>query len=127
MSFGKRLKLLREENNILQSKLAKDLNISRQSISNYEKEARFPNDESLLSKFAEYFDVSIDYLMGTTNIRKYPIYTNNKSKLKEATTTYSSNKNVALEELFKEVDSLTYKKIQALTESIRLFKQSNLL
>ena len=61
-----RLKELRTARKISQLKLAIDLNMNQNSISryeNYEREA----DYKTLIKFADYFDVSIDYLLGRKN------------------------------------------------------------
>ena len=68
-SFGSRLRKLREENEITQTGLAKIFNISPPSISQYEKDIRTP-DYELLIKFADYFDVSTDYLLGRTDTRE---------------------------------------------------------
>ena len=65
---GIRLKKLREEKGLKQSDLAKIFNISPSSIGMYETDKREPDDELKL-KFAEYFNVSIDYLMGNTDNR----------------------------------------------------------
>lgn len=66
---GSRLKELREEKGLNQNDLAKIFNISPSSIGMYETDKREPDDD-LKIKFAEYFNVSIDYLMGTTDIRE---------------------------------------------------------
>ena len=58
-----RLKSLRKERNISQLKLALDLNMNQNSISRYENCEREADYETLI-KFADYFDVSIDYLLG---------------------------------------------------------------
>ena len=58
-----RLKKLRKEKNISQLKLALDLNMNQNSISRYENMER-EADYNTLIKFADYFDVSIDYLLG---------------------------------------------------------------
>jgi len=65
----KNLRLLREEKGISQQKLADMLNISQQAIFKYEKTANEP-DISTLIKLSEIFDVSVDYLIGNTEIRK---------------------------------------------------------
>lgn len=64
--FAQRLIQLREDNNITQQTLADDLEITRQSLSLYEKADRTINID-LLYKIAKYFDVSADYLLGLTN------------------------------------------------------------
>ncbi|MBO4941469.1 MAG: helix-turn-helix transcriptional regulator [Clostridia bacterium] len=61
-----RLKELRKSRKISQLKLALDLNMNQNSISRYENGAR-EADYSTLIKFADYFDVSIDYLLGRTD------------------------------------------------------------
>lgn len=58
-----RLKELREAKHYTQSKIAQDLGISRQSYSNYEIGKREP-DLATLKKMAEYFNISVDYLVG---------------------------------------------------------------
>ena len=61
-----RLKELRKSRNISQLKLAIDLNMNQNSISRYENLEREADYETLV-KFADYFDVSLDYLFGRTD------------------------------------------------------------
>lgn len=61
-----RLKELRKQRNISQLKLALDLNMNQNSISRYENMEREADYETLI-KFADYFDISIDYLLGRTD------------------------------------------------------------
>ena len=65
-----RLKFLRNEKGENLEKIAKYLNVSIQTISNYENEKRDMTPETII-KLAEYFDVSTDYLLGKTDIRNY--------------------------------------------------------
>lgn len=65
--FAQRLVYLREQKGISQQELADNLNITRQSLSLYEKAERTINIE-LLAKIADFFNVSTDYLMGRTDI-----------------------------------------------------------
>ena len=65
-----RLKKLRKMKNISQLKLALDLNMNQNSISRYENGEREADYETLV-KFADYFDVSLDYLLGRTNHLEY--------------------------------------------------------
>ncbi len=60
-----RLKFLRERKKISQLKLALDLNMNQNSISRYENGQRQADYETLIA-FADYFDVSIDYLLERT-------------------------------------------------------------
>lgn len=61
-----RLKELRKKKGISQLKLALDLNTSQNTISRYETGEREPGIAELI-KIADYFGVSIDYLVGRTN------------------------------------------------------------
>lgn len=57
-----RLKELRKKRGISQIKLAMDLKISQNSISRYETNQREADYETLI-KLADYFDVTLDYLL----------------------------------------------------------------
>lgn len=61
-----RLRLLRKQKNISQLKLALDLNINQNTISRYETGER-EADYATLIKLADYFGVSIDYLLERTD------------------------------------------------------------
>lgn len=61
-----RLKQLRKSKGISQLKLAMDLNMNQNSISRYENGIR-EADYATLIKFADYFKVSIDYLLERTD------------------------------------------------------------
>ena len=61
-----RLKFLREQRKISQVKLAMDLNMNQNSISRYETGAH-QADYATLVKLADYFNVSIDYLLERTD------------------------------------------------------------
>ena len=64
-----RLKELRKDKGISQLKLALDLTTNQNTISRYETGER-ECDYAMLIKIADYFDVSIDYLLGRTDNRK---------------------------------------------------------
>ncbi len=64
--FSKRLKELREENNLTQEQLANKISTSKQVLSRYEKNQREPGI-NIVSKIADFFEVSIDYLAGRKN------------------------------------------------------------
>ena len=63
-----RLKELRKSRKISQVKLAMDLNMNQNTISRYETGEREPGVTELIL-LADYFDVSIDYLVGRTDRR----------------------------------------------------------
>lgn len=58
--IGEKIKNKRKELNLTQEYLAKELNISRQAISKWEKEMSYPSMENLV-KLSEIFGVDIEY------------------------------------------------------------------
>lgn len=63
IKFQERLKELRNEKELSQQELAKELKVSQRSISSWETGFRQPDYETL-RLIAEYFDVTTDYLLG---------------------------------------------------------------
>ena len=61
-----RLKKLRRDRKISQLKLALDLNMNQNTISRYENLERQADYKTLIM-FADYFGVSLDYLLGRVN------------------------------------------------------------
>ncbi|MGN0524262.1 MAG: helix-turn-helix domain-containing protein [Eubacterium sp.] len=64
-----RLKELRKEKGISQLKLALDLSMNQNTISRYETGEREADYKTLI-KIADYFDVSIDYLLERTDCKE---------------------------------------------------------
>ena len=58
-----KLRELRQEKNITQKELSEAISVSRSQITKWEIGMLEPNIE-MLNKLADYFDVSIDYLVG---------------------------------------------------------------
>ena len=67
-SFGEILASLREERGIYQKERAAILKVSVGTVSNYENNIHFPDQEALL-QLADYFGVTVDYLLGRTSYR----------------------------------------------------------
>lgn len=63
-----RLEELRKNKGVSQETLAKELNMTQQRISSYEKDKREPDIETL-KQFADYFNCTIDYITGKSDIR----------------------------------------------------------
>ncbi len=61
-----RLRELRKKKHLSQLKMAMDLHMNQNSISRYENMER-QADYATLIKIADYFDVSIDYLLERTD------------------------------------------------------------
>lgn len=68
MSFGKKLRSLRQEKKLSQVELSKKLNVTSQALSQYELGKRIPDAEMII-RIADFFDVSVDYLLDRTNER----------------------------------------------------------
>ncbi|MDD2492156.1 MAG: helix-turn-helix transcriptional regulator [Bacteroidales bacterium] len=64
--FGERVKTLRIKRNIKQSELGKIVGLSDNAISDIERGYRLTTMEKL-EALADYFEVSVDYLMGRTD------------------------------------------------------------
>lgn len=60
--FGDILKSLRTSHNLNQVQLAKELNVSKQTISNWENNNILPSIEMLV-KISQFFSVSTDFLL----------------------------------------------------------------
>ena len=58
-----KLKQLRIEKNIKQQDLAKALNVTKQSVSNWENNKRLPDINTLI-QLADFYNCSLDYLVG---------------------------------------------------------------
>jgi transcriptional regulator with XRE-family HTH domain len=108
MKFGDRIRLLRDEMNISRDDLANKLNISYSALSKYETNERFPRDEDFLNKIADFFDVSIDFLFGRSDMQKPD---NNANEI--VTKTFS---------LKESVTDLPQEALDQIDEYIRLMK-----
>jgi transcriptional regulator with XRE-family HTH domain len=76
--FSKRLRSLREEKGITQIDLGNFIGFGHSTISQYESGKRMPDYETL-TRIANLFDVTVDYLIGRTDI-KTPYPKREKSK-----------------------------------------------
>lgn len=71
--FPTRLKALRQSMNLPQEQLAHLLGVDRSTISSYESSMRQPSLDTL-SRIADVFGVSTDYLLGRTNNRSFDAF-----------------------------------------------------
>lgn len=68
MKIGDRIKKLREENGLMQQDVCNTLNIEQSTLANYENNRRVPKTDILI-KIANYYGVSLDFLVGMTDNR----------------------------------------------------------
>ena len=79
---GQRLRLLRESLGVSQSSIAKLVGIRQPTINRYEIGAIAPPLERMVW-FADYYDVSLDYLLGRTDEPRGKLYEYEPEALKE--------------------------------------------
>ncbi|WP_129721391.1 helix-turn-helix domain-containing protein [Xylanivirga thermophila] len=105
MEFGQRLKLLRNIKKTTQEELANFLGVGRPTIAGYETKGTQPSFE-ILEKIADFFDVSIDYLLGRSDIPKPYILDNDAASYK----------------IFVEINNLSPESQKELEKLIELYK-----
>lgn len=103
----KNLKKLRTESGISQRELAENIGVSQQSINKYENHNIEPDIETLI-RMADFFDTSVDYLVGHSRIRRRI----------EPVSTYDLNKDEsAVMDGFRQLNRKQRKAISQLIES----------
>lgn len=85
MDLGKKIMTMRNEKNLSQKQLAEKLNVTRQTISNWENGKFYPDIDSLVN-LSKFFNVSLDVLLSYDD--KVLDY------LKDSTDIVKSNKNI---------------------------------
>lgn len=96
-SLGSRIKGLREKNNISQKDFAVKIGVSNVVLSRYESDERKP-DYDTLHLIADFFEVSIDYLLGRNTVKN----TLSKDEQDEAAFQAFAN-NPSLQKWYKEL------------------------
>ena len=122
-TFSERLKKLRKENDITLNQLASDLNTTKSTLSRYENNKREPKMH-LLEKLADYFEVSLDYLLGRS---EEPLPAD---KIKEAISEESESIKIwdklkdreELQIMFKRTENLNEDTIKHIIEIIKTFE-----
>lgn len=68
-SLGDRIRQLRKEKKLTQTELGNNLTIGKSTVSQYENNINTPDIE-MMTKIADFFDVSIDFLLARSDNRK---------------------------------------------------------
>jgi transcriptional regulator with XRE-family HTH domain len=69
MNYNERIRELREDNSLTQQKIADLLHIGQRTYADYESgKTRIPIDNLLI--LARFYDVSLDYITGASNVHK---------------------------------------------------------
>lgn len=114
MEFYQRIKFLRNKFNLTQEQLGKEIGISKVSVWQWENGINYPKQE-IAQKLCDYFNVSLDYLMGRTDNPR-PISPVNSSE--------SDDYLIAFSELgdYRELDEQQKEMIRTM---IKTFKDQN--
>ncbi len=106
MNYGNILKEIRENNNLSQTEIATILNINRSTYGHYETEYQTIPINHLI-KFCDYFNISVDYVLGIPN--------NSKIKFK------NTNHKIVGERLkeFRKTNKLTQEKLATILNTTK--------
>lgn len=88
-NLGERLRISRDAKGVTQTQASKDTRINNKTLSGYERNVSEPDFETI-KILAEYYDVSLDYLMGKSDIR------NPYNQLPDKFNRSSNNKNTTI-------------------------------
>lgn len=102
----KRIVDIREENDLSQKDVANILGVAQQTYSRYETEEKIMPIKNL-NKFCNHFKVSLDYIIGLTNVRSYK---DSKDKINKVVVgrrlkEFRTNKKLTQQELAKELNT----------------------
>lgn len=115
--FGERLAQLRKSRKLSQYELADRLGFSRGQVANYEQGKREP-DYATLQKFADFFEVSTDYLLGRNDETVNGLSEDEKEMLE-----FFRNPEVGL--FFKEMKESPEEQLEELREIWEVIKKRN--
>ncbi|MCL4441152.1 MAG: helix-turn-helix domain-containing protein [Firmicutes bacterium] len=125
LQYGERIAHLREENGLTQEELSIKIGISRAALSHYEKNRRQP-DYDTIRKLADFFGVSVDYVLGHTNIRETPekVIDNALQDDPELMAIWLEIKNREdLQSLFREVKPMTPENVKKVIRIIKALEE----
>jgi len=77
LTIGERLRIARDHKGVTQTQASKDTDINNKTLSGYERNVSEPDFQSIKT-LAEYYDVSLDFLLGKTD--KISPYRDNEVK-----------------------------------------------
>ena len=70
--FQIQLKKLRDQKGVSQQEFAHEIGVAQSAVGNWESGTREPRTIEQLEKIADYFDVTIDYLLGREGSKEKP-------------------------------------------------------
>lgn len=105
-----RIKQLREKRGLIQEILATELGITQQTLSKYERDITFIKVD-ILKKIAEYFNVTTDYLLGVSDVKRD---LQGQMKINETLDKYYD-----LVEVYKELDTYDQEMIWSFLQTVK--------
>lgn len=126
MTFGQRFRMLRSEIGLNQSEVCDKINrmfpeskaIKRSSISMYESDQRMP-EHNRLQEIADFFGVSMDFLLGNTDNREIPVDPEWDQDALELATQLKDEGFGELNILFKKAGKLDKKEMERLLKILK--------
>lgn len=106
-----RLKSLREDADLSQKELAKLLGVSPSTIGMYEAGKRTPDSE-MLTRICDFFNITVDYLIGRSNIKNPQCSTSKKTEQSHLT---DDEKNIL--NLYKKLNDKDKAKVEGIMEN----------
>jgi transcriptional regulator with XRE-family HTH domain len=113
-TLGARIKKLRMDKKLTQSILSEKLQLSSSAIGMYERDERQPDMETLI-KFAKFFEVSTDYLLG---------YDHKKNRSTEAMDFENNIKIANKNAVYHDLSGLSESEIELVDNFIRFIKSN---
>ena len=114
----------RKEKGLTQAELGKYFNLSKQTISSYENGGSSP-DKDTLQRLADFFSVSVDYLLGRTDSREAPQYDKIKTSADEVTELLETlHKRPEMKMLFSITKNATKEDIEKAVKIIEALKDN---
>lgn len=105
-----RIKQLREKRGLIQEILAAELGITQQMLSKYERDVT-PIKVDILKKIATYFNVTTDYLLGVSDVKRD---LQRQMKMNETLDEYYD-----LIEIYKDLDSYDKEMIWSIMQTVK--------
>lgn len=105
-----RIKQLREKRGLIQEILAAELGITQQMLSKYERDVTLIKVD-ILKKIAEYFNVTTDYLIGVSDVKRD---LQGQMKVNETLDKYYD-----LVEVYKELDTYDQELIWSIIQTVK--------
>ena len=116
-AIGRRLRVLRQQKKLSQKEFGKVFDLAESTIGMYERDERKP-DYDTLSKIADYYGVSVDFLLGRTDNKERQI------KLTSDEEFEAFANDPELERWYKELPNSKEDDLQALKQMWEIIKKN---